>query len=287
MKVGFLGSGLMGFPMAQRLLLNNHQVIVYNRTLSKAQPLQKDGAEVATSAHEVIEKSQCIILMLADAKAIQEILFSQNILSFAGKTVIQMGTIAPSESIQFKQLIEQKQGQYFECPVLGSIKEAKEGKLHLMVGATQDQYEQWKVFLKCFGQDPKHIGEVGQAAALKLAMNQLIASLVTAFSLSLSLVQHFGIRVDDFMDILRKSALYAPMFDNKLPRMLKKDYSNPNFSTKHMLKDINLFLQEAENKGIATVSLEDIQQIFSRTIQKGFAETDYSAVFDIIYSDKN
>ncbi len=282
MNVALLGTGLMGYPMAERLIQCHHRITVYNRTRAKAEPLKSLGAVITSIPPEAVDPAQVVILMLTDAIAIDKVLFSRKKCVLKNKTVIQMGTIAPSESIQCKEKITKQGGDYFECPVLGSIKEAKEGKLHLMVGASQEQFNQWQDFLKCFGPEPKLIGPVGKGAALKLAMNQLIASHISGFSLSLGLVQRSSIKIDDFMVILRKSALYAPMFDNKLPRMLNGDYSNPNFSTQHMLKDVMLFLKEAKSKGLATNSLETIEKILSQTLEKSGPEVDYSSLFDVV-----
>lgn len=280
-NVAFLGTGIMGYPMAERVLKAGHDVCVYNRTAKKAAGLRKSGAKIALTPAEAIREAQCIVLMLADAKAIEETLFIKSI-PLSGKTVIQMGTIAPSESIRFQKKILAKGGDYCECPVLGSIKEVVAGKLHLMFGGSRRQFVKWRKFLKAFGPEPKHIGRVGQAAALKLAMNQLIAVLASGFSLSLGLVLKSGIRVEDFMTILRKSALYAPMFDNKLPRMLKKKYTNPNFHTQHMLKDVNLFLKTAGPGHLNTAVLKEARRLLVKTIHKGYKYQDYSAVFESI-----
>ncbi len=98
---------------------------------------------------------------------------------------------------------------------------------------------------RSLGREPQRIGPVGSAVALKLALNHLIAAETSAFALSLELVQRSGVAVETFMAILRESALYAPTFDKKLPRLLKRDYHHPNFSTRHLLKDLRLCCQEA------------------------------------------
>ncbi|NIM98866.1 MAG: NAD-binding protein, partial [candidate division Zixibacteria bacterium] len=123
---------------------------------------------------------------------------------------------------------------------------------------------------------------VGHAAALKLALNQLIASLTATFALSLNFLERKGIDLDLFMKILRKSALYAPMFDKKLERMIVRDYANPNFPTKHLAKDIDLFLNEAKPLRLQTVGLEGVRQLVQMTLTRGWAETDYSALFQVI-----
>jgi len=136
--------------------------------------------------------------------------------------------------------------------------------------------------LKNFGSEPLHIGEIGAAAAVKLALNQLIASLTSTFALSLGFVQNQGVEVEKFMQILRQSALYAPTFDKKLQRMLDRNYENPNFPTKHLLKDTNLFLTEAKSEGLNVSSLEGIRQILEIAQNMGLADDDYSALFSAI-----
>ncbi|MFM7714365.1 MAG: NAD(P)-dependent oxidoreductase, partial [Microcystis sp.] len=222
-------------------------VIAYNRTLEKLAPLQQLGSKTVSCSEQVIQEADCLILMLTNAAAIQEVLgLNSEQSNFNNRTIIQMGTIAPSESKQLRDQIVAKGGEYLEAPVLGSIPEAKNGTLLVMVGATEKQFYQWSNLLANFGQEPMLIGAVGTAAALKLALNQLIASLTSAFALSLAFLSEQGVDIEKFMTILRQSALYAPTFDKKLTRMLEENYANPNFPTKHLLKDVNLFLEESE-----------------------------------------
>lgn len=282
-RIALLGTGLIGGAMAKRLLQSGYPLTVYNRTISKTEPLKKLGAQVAQTPKEAIESAECSILMLADTGAINETLFSQDSrIDFDSRTIIQMGTILPGETIGFKNKISAAGGRYFESPVLGSIPQATEGKLIVMVGATREQFEQWKNLLQCFGEEIHYLGEVGKAAALKLALNQLIASLTASFSLSLGIVQRSGIDVDTFMAILRKSALYAPTFDKKLKRMLKRDFSNPNFPTKHLLKDVGLIQKESKNLGLSTQVVDGVIDLIKITLEKGFAETDYSSIYNAV-----
>ena len=127
-----------------------------------------------------------------------------------------------------------------------------------------------------------YIGEVGTASALKLALNQLIAALTSGFALSLGLVERQGVDVEKFMEILRDSALYAPTFDKKLERMRQRNFENPNFPTKHLLKDVDLFLSQAEDNGLNTEGLKGIRDIIQQTIELGLSDSDYSALFSAI-----
>jgi len=283
MKIAFIGTGLMGAPMAERVTHSGHSLIVYNRTREKAENLRSPGAEVADSPAKAIAESDCTILMLSDARAIEEtILSTESLPALTGHTVIQMGTISPSQSLSIRDAVKKAGGDYLEAPVLGSIPEAGSGKLIVMVGATKEQYERWLDLLKCFSPNPIRIGDVGQAAALKLGLNQLIGSLTTSFCLSLGFIERSGIDPNIFMEILRKSALYAPSFDKKLNRYLDRDYSNPNFPTKHLAKDLRLILEEGEKVGLDTSGLAGIYQIIEKAQNGGFSDSDYSAIFEIV-----
>ncbi|MBD2361462.1 NAD(P)-dependent oxidoreductase [Anabaena minutissima FACHB-250] len=283
MKVAFLGTGLMGLPMAQRLLAANVEVIAYNRTPEKLAPLQAAGAEVVTHPRYAIREAECVILMLTNAAAIYHVLLSDTSWrTLAGRTIIQMGTITPTQSQEIRDSIVGGGGEYIEAPVLGSIPEAKAGTLTVMVGAQPQQYERHLNLLKNFGTEPILIGSVGTASGLKLALNQLIGSLTTSFALSLAFVQRQGIDVDKFMEVLRDSALYAPTFDKKLPRMLDGNYRNPNFPTKHLLKDTDLFISEAQSLGLDLSSVENVQKILQTAMKMSFANDDYSALFSVI-----
>jgi 3-hydroxyisobutyrate dehydrogenase len=278
-KIGLIGTGLMGAPMAERLLANQIPLVLYNRTPEKLESLQSLGADVASSVSDLLHQCDAVILMLSDAAAIQSVILVDEVKpSLVGRTVIQMGTIGPNESRHIAETVQANGGDYLEAPVLGSIPEAKTGQLQVMVGATPEQFQQWVPILQHLG-TPMLIGKVGTAAALKLALNQLISSLTTAFALSLGFVQRQGVEVEPFMQILRQSALYAPTFDKKLQRMVEQNYANPNFPTKHLLKDTKLFLTEAETAGLQVDSLTGVRQILEMACSLGLADADYSALF--------
>lgn len=135
-----------------------------------------------------------------------------------------------------------------------------------------------------FGTDPLLIGGVGSAAALKLALNQLIVSLTSAFALSLGFLQRQNVDIDVFMKVLRESALYAPTFDKKLPRMLEENFENPNFPTLHLMKDTNLFIDEAANLGLDISNLEAIREILEKAIKMSLGNKDYSSLYTAINS---
>jgi 3-hydroxyisobutyrate dehydrogenase len=283
MKVALIGTGRMGRPMAERLLAASYQVSVFNRSQEKAESLRSAGAEIAVSAAKAIEPAHCVILMLADGAAIHEVIFdSEQKPELSDRTVIQMGTISPADSVTLEKKVLGLGGEYLEAPVLGSIPEASAGKLLIMVGASKPQFDKWSTLLECFGSEPLLIGEVGKAAAVKLAVNQLIASLTAGFASSLGLVQSLGIEAGLFMKILRRSALYAPIFDKKVELMLDRDYGIGNFPSKHLLKDVELFNAAAQSVNQETIGIEAIHRLLEITLEKGYADGDYSALFEAV-----
>ncbi|KAL3161163.1 hypothetical protein ABBQ38_009532 [Trebouxia sp. C0009 RCD-2024] len=271
-----------GNKVARRLSEEGCQVAAWNRNISKTEALSAAGISVHQSAQAAAQQSDVLVLMLSDADAIKDVLLgADQPVDLQGKVVVQMGTIGPKESCDIASQIEAAGAQYLEAPVLGSQPEASKGTLLIMVGSeTKPQDSKaWSVLTK-LGKEPVHMGAVGTAAATKLALNQLIASLTVGFSTSLGLLQRNGADIDKFMDILRGSALYAPTFDKKLQRMLDRDYANPNFPTKHLLKDIRLFTSEAEKVKLDTSLLQGLEAVIASTVDRGLAETDYSAVHE-------
>jgi len=281
LNYGLMGTGLMGLPLAERLLAVELPLTIYNRTPEKAAVLVDVGATLAAQPRDLLLSADCILLMLTDGAAMRELLFTEETLPLLkDRTLIQMGTIAPQESRDFQETIAAAGGTYLECPVLGSIPEAQSGQLLLMVGSTPDQFSTWTPLLSHFGPNPRYIGPVGTAMALKLALNQLIAGLTSSFALSLGFVQQQGVEIRQFMEILRESALYAPTFDKKLQRMLDRNFANPNFPVKHLAKDVGLFLQESQTLPLNAATLATIAEILQETIAAGLADSDYSALFE-------
>lgn len=283
MNVALLGTGLLGQAVADRLQSTGHKLTAYNRSHEKTRSLQQRGVRIAATAEEAMSGSKVVLLLLADAAAIRSVLFNPaTTAAIQGRTIIQMGTIGPAESRVLQEEIERLGGHYLEAPVLGSIAEAQAGTLLIMVGGTPEQYAEFVPLLHSLGSEIQLIGPAGKAAGLKLALNQLIAAEMAAFSLSLGLVRREGVAVESFMGILRKSALYAPMFDKKLARLTGRNYENPNFSTGHMLKDVELFINAAESAHLATGSLQGIRSLLLKAIAQGLGSVDYSALYEAI-----
>ncbi len=193
-----------------------------------------------------------------------------------------MATLSSGGSLRLREEVVEAGGEYFEAPVLGSRPQAREGKLLVMVGATPTQFDRWSELLGCFGPEPRLVGPVGRAAALKLAFNQLIAAQLTGFATALGLIRHAGIDVELFMELLRRSALHAPSFDAKLPRLLERNFSDANFPLRLLLKDLGLARDLATDYGLETAALDGLCRVAALGVDGGRADADYSAVSEVI-----
>ena len=279
----------MGKAFAERFLSQGVTVRIFNRTHDNLKDLVENDVIACSTADELISLSSTIILMLSDAEAINDLLplskhgDKQN--NLQGKTILQMATISPRQSKEIGEAIASCGGLYLEAPVLGSIPEVQTGSLIIMAGGSKQVFDDVLPVLQVLGTTPRYIGETGSAAALKLAMNQLIAALTAGFSLSLGYAIKNGVDTNLFMDTVRESALYAKTYDKKLQKYLDRDFGTANFSTRHLLKDIRLFIDDAKAAGLNTDALEGIERITSMAAENGMRFMDYSSIYEMIYPD--
>ncbi|KAA6182916.1 NAD(P)-dependent oxidoreductase [Thiohalocapsa marina] len=287
MRLAILGTGLLGREIALRLQDHRFDVRVWNRTADKAAPLAAAGIPLAPDPAAAIADADLILLLLADAAAINATLFPDAAAApdLSGRIILQMGTIAPNESRSLAAHVARAGGEYLEAPVLGSLPEARKGHLIVMAGGELDLFQRCLPVLEALSRAPQRVGEVGQGAALKLAMNQLIAGLTASFALSLGLVRAEGIDVEQFMGLLRQSALYAPTFDKKLDKYLGHAYDGANFPLKHLLKDVALFRRVADDAGLDAATLAALQAALERAVAAGLGEADYSALYESLTRD--
>lgn len=285
MKLAVIGTGLLGREIAIRLQDRHFTVSVWNRTPDKANALATVGIRPCATLGEALAGSDAALLLLSDAAAIRAVLWptdGSEQPALADRILIQMGTIAPSESRALARDVERAGGQYLEAPVLGSLPEARSGRLIVMAGGELGLYERCLPIFEALSEQPQRIGEVGQGAALKLAMNQLIGGLTATFAYSLGLVRDEGIDIEQFMGLLRQSALYAPTFDKKLDKYLSHEYGQANFPLKHLRKDLGLFRHVAEQSTMDTAPLAALESVFQRAIEHGLGDRDYSALYEAL-----
>lgn len=282
-NVSLIGTGIMGFSMVRTLLKKGFPVTVYNRTRIKAEKLHEKGAKVATSVDEAIKASDIVILMLSDASAIKKLVLMPNVVKcLDGKRVIQMGTIAPDESKEIAGIVISNGGEYLEAPVMGSIPETLRSQLVIIVGGKEKTFFSCRELFNVFSKNVFYIGDIGDASMVKLSLNYLLASMTTAYAVSLSSIKERGINTELFMEVLRSTAVHAKTYDKKFTRMMEGNFSNPNFPTKHLLKDLNLFINSMEKEEGRNDLANAVLKVFECTIENGFKDSDYSAIFETI-----
>lgn len=281
MTIGFFGTGLMGEPMALNLLNAGYKLNIYNRTEEKMKAFVSKEAEIFTDSAEAIKNSDVLISMLSDYEAINSV-FNRNF-DFSGKTMIQMSTVAPEENAELARFFTSCGCEFLEAPVLGSIPQVKSKELIVIVSGSEKYYTEFLPLFKAFGKKIVYMQDYGKASAAKLALNQLIATETTAFSMSLGFIREYGVDTEKFMEILRNSALYAPTFDKKLDRMLERNFAEPNFPLKHLLKDVNLMIDSFSAKGINTETLLGVKKVIEEGLSLGHSEDDYSSLYNSIH----
>jgi 3-hydroxyisobutyrate dehydrogenase len=278
MEISLLGCGLLGTAIGERLLASGYRLHVWNRRPERTQALIAAGAQLASSPADAVAAGDLVITVLSDGPVTEEVLVHQAGTALPGRLVLQVATIAPAESRHLAIALQQRGASYLETPVLGSRPEALAGCLQVMVGGELADLDRARPVLTALGGEPRHLGPVGAALHAKLALNQLIASLTHSFSLALHVVQQAGVEVEAFMAILRESALYAPTFDKKLSKELADDYSNPNFPTAHLRKDLQLFLDAATALQLETKGLQGLAELLQRATAAGLDALDYSSL---------
>ena len=271
-----LGTGLLGEAIGRRLLEQGVMLKVWNRTTEKCKPLVEQGAVLIESLHGAAKGCHGVITVLRDGPVSAEVIAELGDLD--GVCCLPMGTMGISESRQLELQVQGQQGAYLEAPVLGSKPEALKGTLLVMAGGDAAIFHQQLPLLRLLSADPKWMGPTGSAAASKLALNQLIASLTHGYSLALRLVQASGLEIEQFMEVLRPSALYAPTVDKKLDRMLSNDFTNPNFSTALLRKDLQLFVREATLAGVNSEALVGLVDLLTLAEGTALDVSDYSAL---------
>ena len=268
-----------------RLIQAGINLHVWNRTPSRCRSLLNKGAQQLDKLESISSCCDVIITVLRDGPTTARNVAALGALN--GHCLIPMGTMGIDEIRKLEVQVQQQGGHLLESPVLGSRPQALSGTLLLMAGGEPELFKRQLPLLRHLCECPQLVGPVGSGAACKLGLNQLIASLTHAFSLSLRLIQRTDVPVETFMDILRQSALYAPTFDKKLKSMLDVHYENPNFSTALLRKDLLLFVEEATAAGLNPDGLTGLATLLKRAEGTTLDELDYCALHELTDSERS
>jgi 3-hydroxyisobutyrate dehydrogenase-like beta-hydroxyacid dehydrogenase len=281
MKYGFLGLGIMGRAMAANLIEAGHHLVVWNRDVEKCGPLVELGAARAESPRAVAETCDVTFAMLSDPAASESVALGphgvvQGIRPGAG--YVDMSTIDGSTSGDVADAVHGQGGRYLEAPVSGSKKPAEDGSLVILAAGDRGLYDEVTPAFEIMGKKHFYLGQVGQAARMKLVVNMIMGGMMTAFSEGLGLAAKGGIPADQLLEVLASGAVANPMFALKGPTMAAGDFEVA-FPLKHMEKDLRLALDLGGQLGQALPTAEAVQESFAAALEAGLGDHDFSAVF--------
>ncbi len=278
-KIGFIGIGLMGFPMAKNILKSGYKLKVFNRSLVKAEPLKDFGAEISKTVSELVKDSEIIITMLTDDKAVDEVMGSSHFLDNLkpGSTVIDMSSTKPITAEKHGKNLSLKKIDYLDAPVSGGTIGAEEGSLAIMIGGDQKVFNKAEDLLKTMG-NPTLVGPVGSGQVAKLA-NQIVVGLtIGAVAEAVTLCEKAG--ADPIKMI---SALSGGWADSKVlqthgKRMIDKDFS-PKGKTSTHLKDMNNILECANNFNTHLPISNLVKEMYKNLVENGYGNDDHSSLY--------
>jgi 3-hydroxyisobutyrate dehydrogenase len=280
-KIGWIGLGNMGNPMSQRLMLAGYPVTVYNRNRLKEEPLKLMGATVASFPRLLMEQVDVIIIMVTDDQAIREIFAGDNGLlgtKAKGKIIINMSTVSPGISKEMASLCSQEGNHYLDAPVSGSVKQAEEGQLVIMVGGNETILEKAKPIFEHLGKLTLLVGSTGAGNTAKLAINILLAFHAQGLAEAVVFAGQNEIKTKDLINLINNSALGNVFIKIKGDAIIQNNYKAA-FALKHIAKDLRL----AKEVGLSTPMGETAFKTFQQA-EPVLGEEDIIAIIKHITS---
>lgn len=283
-KVGFIGLGLMGAPMAANVARSGHGLTVYNRTAGKARALAELGANVVATPREVAQASEVVITMLTDADGVLEVLDGPEGLLVGGRpgsVLIDMSTISPEQAKSNAGRIAAHGWSMLDAPVFGSTGPAKEGTLGIMVGGERQLFERHKDLLGCMGKHLFYMGPQGAGATTKLAFNLLVGAQLASLAESMALAAKGGIDLKSMGDVILASGVVSNLLQRKVGNITAGDFTAA-FPLKHMNKDLGLMIETGHASGVPLPVTAAVHQLFSATQSSGHGDEDAIAIYCLL-----
>jgi len=279
MKIGFIGTGLMGFPMAKNLLDKSLDLNVFSRTIEKAKPLEKIGAKISNSLSEAVKDVDIVITMLTDDDAVEKVLsdqdFQENLKK--GSTVVDMSSIKPKIAIKYGKLLKDKGINFLDAPVSGGTIGAEQATLAIMVGGDQKVFDQIKDVLKVMG-NPTLVGPIGSGQVSKLANQIIVGVTIGAVAEAITLCEKAGVDGNKFIQALAGGFADGKILQNHGKRMIDKDFSPKGKVSTH-LKDMNNILECAGDFNTTLPISNLIKDMFKSLVENGNDNDDHSALY--------
>jgi len=281
-KIGFIGTGLMGLPMAKNLLKAGFKLKAYNRSIKKAEPLKELGAELSKTLSEVVKDNDFIITMLTDDVAIDAIMSNSNFLDNlkSNSTVIDMSSIKPTTAKKYGDILKLKKINYLDAPVSGGTIGAEEASLAIMVGGDQSVFDNSLNILKAMG-NPTLVGPIGSGQVSKLANQIVVGVTIGAVAEAITLCEKAGADPIKLIKALTGGWADSKILQTHGKRMVDKDFS-PKGKTSTHLKDMNNILECANSYNTHLPISNLVKEMYKTLVDNGHGNTDHSSLYNEI-----
>ena len=282
MKIGFIGVGVMGTYMVRNLKNKGFNVEIYARNQSKVQALIDEGIVFHDSIKSLVKTSDVVITIVGFPSDVKEVYFDEDkiINNVRPKTIlIDMTTSSPTLA---KEIYDKASNQglfALDCPVTGGDLGAKNGTLTIFAGGDKDIYERVEPILKAMGTTIAYVGEAGAGQHAKLANQIAIAGAISAVSEIIAYANANGLDAKALVEVWASGSAGSWQLKNMAPRALNGDMQ-PGFYIKHFIKDMNLIIEESENKGLSLQMLTTVRDMFQEMANKGYGDLGTQAIVD-------
>ena len=279
MNISFIGTGLMGFPMAKNLLQKNLDLKIFSRTLEKAKPLGALGGKIINSLGKTVLDADIIFTMLTDDDAVEKVLGDTEFLNNLkpSSTVIDMSSIKPKIAIKYGKLLKEIKINFLDAPVSGGTIGAEEASLAIMVGGEQKVFDNVFDVLKIMG-NPTLVGPIGSGQISKLANQIIVGVTIGAVAEAITLCEKAGVDANKFIQALSGGFADGKILQNHGKRMIEKDFSPKGKVSTH-LKDMNNILECASGFNTQLPISNLIQSMFKSLVDNGSSNDDHSALY--------
>lgn len=282
MKVGFLGLGVMGLPMATNLACAaGTELVVWNRTREKCEELRAHGATVADSVAEVFRDARIVIVMLANEAAIDDVLRRDLGTLVPGRIVVHMGTISPSYSRALEAEIRAAGGQYVEAPVSGSRQPAEAGQLIGMLAGDADAVAEVRPLLEPMCAQTFVCGAVPRALRMKFSVNLFLITMVTGLAEATHLAERYDLDLETFRQIIDAGPMASNVSRGKLQKLVSKDFS-VQASIRNVSTNTHLVAEAAHAIGASSQLIDLCDDLFASAVASGRGALDMAGVIEMI-----
>ncbi|HEY6506682.1 MAG TPA: NAD(P)-dependent oxidoreductase [Vicinamibacterales bacterium] len=283
-NLGYVGLGVMGSRMVDRLMAKGHTVTGYNRTKSKAQWLLDKGMKWADSPRAVAQAADVVFVMVTDSAALESVAGGPDGLVEGvtpGTIVVDMSTLSPETSRALAARIRAKGGDMVDSPVSGSVVTLEQGKLTMMVGGTAETFAKVHPLLLDIGPKATHVGDNGLAVSMKIATNLNLAVQMLAFSEAVLLAEKSGIARKTAVEVLVNSVAASPMVQYRGPMILNMP-DEAWFDMKMMQKDTALALELGRSVRVPLPTTSVANEFLTAGRATGLEKKDFAAIFQVL-----